>query len=110
METLIIGIADAEAMKEFTDRWCNHSVHSATLCDLDENRKFRTRVAQAYPQEMCAQLAKAHVRYVIMKPPKAGSAELSSKMLLDAVDQLRQERGKAVAQNAPPPVSLEASG
>ena len=60
---------------------------------------------------MCEQLAKAHMKHMMEKGPAAGDAELSSQVLLDAIDQLREERRRALAQNAPLPASfLEASG
>ena len=109
-ETMMIGVADAVEMQKFVDRKCCHKTH-AKLHGYDEQGRFRTRITQAYPQPMCEQLAKAHMKHMMEKGPAAGDAELSSQVLLDAIDQLREERKRALAQHAPLPASfLEASG
>ena len=106
----MIGVADADEMQKFVDRKCCHTNH-AKLHGYDEQGRFRTRTTQAYPQPMCEQLARAHMKFMIQKGPSAGDAELSSRVLLDAIDQLREERRRALAQNALLPASfLEASG
>ena len=106
----MIGVADADEMQKFVDRKCCHKNH-AKLHGYDEQGRFRTRITQAYPQPMCEQLAMAHMKHMMQKGPSAGDAELSSRVLLDAIDQLREERRRALAQNAPLPASfLEATG
>ena len=109
--TTITGVADPEAMDEFVARWCNHATHAASLCGTDENGHFRTRLAQAYPQPMCRQLALAHVRWMRKREPRAGSTELASKLVLQGIAQYRASREAALPPAAPLPASfLQASG
>ena len=40
---------------------CTHRSHAMILSGIDEEGKFRTRAAQAYPPKMCQELAEAHL-------------------------------------------------
>ena len=51
---------------------CTHQRHEAELSGVDETGAFRTRVAQAYPKELCKKLAECHVQYMLtqrQRPP-----------------------------------------
>ena len=109
--TTITGVADNAAMEEFVKKWCTHKKHEAELCGVDETGHFRTRVAQAYPQAMCKQLALAHFKMMSRTPPHAGVADLSSRLVLQGIAQFREERRAALPPEAPLPQSfLHASG
>ena len=109
--TTITDVLDQETMNEFVARKCVHKKHDAALCGVDESGLFRTRIAQAYPQPMCKQLALAHVRWATRKGPMNGTASISSRLVLDAISQFRAERQHALQAGAPLPPSFQlASG
>ena len=109
--TTITGVADALTMEALVSAKCNHKKHVASLSGVDESGLFRTRIAQAYPQQMCRQLALAHVRFMTRSGPLGGKASLSSQAVLSAIGQFRANRDQAVSSTAPLPEPFQrASG
>ena len=109
--TTTTGVADAATMEAFVSAKCNHKKHVASLSGVDESGLFRTRIAQAYPQQMCRQLALAHVRFMVRSGPLGGKAALSSQAVLAAIGQFRANRDQASSSTAPLPEPFQrASG
>jgi hypothetical protein len=78
------------------DRPCTHVRHTMVLQGRDGQGQHKTKMAQAYPSEMCRQLALIHVENMLTREPSGGDSQLGDTLhtaatRTDSVD-LRSDR------------------
>ena len=107
--TTLLGVVDN--LNTF-DKPCVHRRHAEELAGLDENGRWRTRIAQAYPAPMCELLARCHARRMLSRGPVGGSTTISESALRQARDQQDRDRSELRIQHIEelPPGFLAASG
>jgi hypothetical protein len=90
---------------------CNHKRHDATLCGVDASGHFRTRVAQAYPSQMCKKLAECHLEYMIKQSSAPmEDCQMSRQMADKVLDQWMEDRQRLPSLQELPASFLAASG
>ena len=107
--TTLLGVVDN--LSSF-DKPCVHRHHDEELAGLDENGRWPTRIAQAYPTPMCELLARCHARRMLSRGPIGGSTTISESALRNARDQQDRDRSELRIQHNEelPPGFLAASG
>ena len=69
------------------NRLCTHGRHGEVLCGLDEEGKFKTRAAQAYPPEVCEELARAHLQAWEKREPFLEESQAAELVRMSQVEQ-----------------------
>ena len=91
-ETTIAG--RASDLEGHLQARCGHAYHSATLSGKDETGKFRTKVSQAYPPELCRRLALAHRDYIVARK-EGEERQLSEREAEEALQEWVARRSSA---------------
>ena len=87
-ETTLTGTAHGMQRLE---KPCNHKTHAASLCGKDDAGYFRSRMAQAYPSELCEMMATIHVESMIQAKERR-EVRLAQREVQKMIDEIRARR------------------